>query len=130
MSKKKPILGIAAEPFSIFSEILFKTFKKYKLKGPLVIIASFKLIKSQMKYLKYKIPLNKIDQNFEIKDLKTKALNIINLDFAFSKPFKKISKMSNLYNASSFRLALDIIKSNNFVGLINGPISKRFFFEK
>ncbi len=129
MSKKKPILVIAAEPFSIFSEILFKTFKKYKLKKPLVIIASFRLIKSQMKYLKYKIPLNKIDKNFEIKDLKIKALNIINLDFAFSKPFKKISKMSNLYNASSFQLALDIIKSNNFVGLINGPISKKFFLK-
>ena len=53
MSKKKPILVIAAEPFSVFSEILFKTFKKYKLKKPLVIIASFRLIKSQMKYLKY-----------------------------------------------------------------------------
>ena len=130
MSKKKPILVIAAEPFSIFSEILFKTLKKHKLKKPLIIIASIKLLESQMKYLKYKIPFNKIDKNFEIKDLKINALNIINVDLVFSKPFKKISKMSNLYNASSFQLALDIIKNNNFAGLINGPISKKYFLKK
>ncbi len=129
MNKKKPILVIAAEPFSIFSEILFKTLKKHKLRKPLVIIASFKLLESQMKYLKYKIPFNKIDKNFEIKDLKINALNIINVDLFFSKPFKKISKMSNFYNASSFKLALDIIKNNNFAGLINGPISKKYFLK-
>ena len=129
MSKKNPILMIAAEPFSIFSEILFKSLKKHKLRKPLVIIASFKLLESQMKYLKYKIPFNKIDKNFEIKDLKINALNIINVDLAFSKPFKKISKMSNLYNASSFQLALEIIKNNNFAGLINGPISKKYFLK-
>ena len=129
MIKKKPILVVAAEPFGIFSEILFKTFKKHKLRKPLIIIASFSLLESQMKYLKYKIPLHKIDINFKIKDLKKKALNIINIDLSFSKPFKKISKMSNLYNASSFQLALEIIKSNNFAGLINGPISKRYFLK-
>ena len=55
MNTKKPILIVAGEPFSIFSEILFKSFVKYKIKRPLVILASIKLFKSQMNYLKYNI---------------------------------------------------------------------------
>ena len=52
MNTKKPILIVAAEPFSVFSEILFKTFKKHKLKRPLVVLASYKIFKKQMNYLK------------------------------------------------------------------------------
>ena len=45
----KPILIVAGEPNSVFSELLFKSFKIYKSAKPLVLIGSFKLIKSQLK---------------------------------------------------------------------------------
>ena len=92
MNTKKPILIVAGEPFSIFSEILFKSFIKYKVKRPLVVLASIKLFKSQMNYLKYNIPFNIIKKKFDFSELEINKINIIDIDFIFSKPFKKISK--------------------------------------
>ena len=40
---KKPILIVAGEPYSIFSEIFFKSLKRLNLKRPLVLIASKKI---------------------------------------------------------------------------------------
>ena len=127
MNKKKPILIVAGEPFSIFSEILFKTIKKHKLKKPIVVIGSHDLLKIQMKSLKYKIPFNNITQNFHISSLKKNAINIIDIKLNFNKPFQKISNISNSYIEKSFNLALKLMKKNIFTGLINGPISKKYF---
>ena len=84
MNSKKPILIVAGEPFSVFSEILFKTIKKYKIKKPIVVLGSYDLIKAQMSFLKYKIPLNIIPQNFKTKNLKMNAINIIDIKLRFS----------------------------------------------
>ena len=130
MSIKKPILIVAGEPYSIFSEILFKLYKRHQLKNPLIIIASFRLFKKQMELLNYKIPFNIIDKNFNNKDLKINEINLINIDFNFSIPFGEISDESNSYNKKCFELALKIIKEKSFLGLINGPISKRNFLKK
>ena len=130
MNTKKPILIVAGEPFSIFSEILFKSFLKYKIKRPLVVLASIKLFKSQMNYLKYNIPFNIIDKKFDITELKIKKINIINIDFNFSKPFKKISKDSNLYNKKSFEIALYLLKKKKFFRSNKRSYFKKTFFEK
>ena len=130
MNKKKPILIVAGEPFSIFSEILFKTIKKYKINKPIVVIGSYELIKVQMSYLKYKIPLNAIPQNFKTKNLKMNTINLIDIKLNFNKPFQKISSISNSYIDQSFQLALKLMKKNIFIGLINGPISKKHFLKK
>ena len=52
--KFDPILIVAGEPNSIFSEILFKSLKKIKIKKPIILISSYKLLKLQMKILHYK----------------------------------------------------------------------------
>ena len=130
MNTKKPILIVAAEPFSIFSEILFKTYNKYKLKRPLVVLASYKIFKKQMKYLKYSSSFNIINKKFNHKNLKIDQINLINIDFDSSQPFKKISNISNSYNNKSFELALSLMKRKIFLGLINGPISKTHFLKK
>ena len=130
MNIKKPILIVAGEPFSIFSEILFKSFIKYKVKNPIIVLASFELIKSQMSYLKYDIPLNIIRENFNSSELKKNEINLINIDFNFSHPFKKISKISYAYNQKAFELALELMKKKRFSGLINGPISKKHFLKR
>ena len=52
--KYKPIIIVAGEPNSIFLEIFFKAIKKYKTKHPLILIASYNLLKLQMKKLNYK----------------------------------------------------------------------------
>ena len=45
----KPIIIVAGEPNSIFFEIYFKAIRSKKFKSPLILIASFELIKLQMK---------------------------------------------------------------------------------
>ena len=52
--KFKPILIVSGEPNSIFSEILIKSLIKIKIKNPIIIISSEKLLKSQMKILNLK----------------------------------------------------------------------------
>ena len=129
MNNKKPILIVAGEPFSVFSEILFKTIIKYKIKKPIVVLGSYDLIKAQMGFLKYKIPLNIIPQNFKIKNLKMNAINIMDIKLNFNRPFQKISNVSNSYIEQSFQLALKLLKKKFFIGLINGPISKKHFLK-
>lgn len=126
----KPILIIAGEPFGIFSEIFFKTLKKYKNKNPIILIGSLKLFLSQMKYLGYNHNFNLLFlNNFNLNDLKRNKINIFDVDFNFIKPFCEISDGSNNYIKKSFDLALSFIKKNKISGLINGPISKKNFLK-
>ena len=57
-----------------------------------------------MELLNYKIPFNIINKNFNNKDLKINKINLINIDFNFSKPFGEISDKSNSYNKKCFEL--------------------------
>ena len=45
----KPILVVAGEPKSIFYEIFFKSIKAKKFKSPIILIASRKIIKKEVK---------------------------------------------------------------------------------
>ena len=47
----KPIIVVAGEPNSIFSEIFLKSIKYKKFNSPIVLIASHKLIQQQKKKL-------------------------------------------------------------------------------
>ena len=60
----KPIIIVAGEPNSIFFELFFKVIKK-KIKSPIILIASKKLITKQSKILKKKINFNTTNE-FEI----------------------------------------------------------------
>jgi 4-hydroxythreonine-4-phosphate dehydrogenase len=53
----KPIIIVAGEPNSIFFELFFRVIKK-KIKSPIILIASKKLITKQAKILKKKISFN------------------------------------------------------------------------
>ena len=127
----KPILIIAGEPNSVFLEIFFKTLKKKIIKNPIVLIVSKDLFVEQMKQLgfKYKIKLiHEKNTNFEKIDNKT--INIINVSYKFKNAFEKITDKSNKYLSKSFSIALHLLKKNNFLGLINGPISKKNFLKE
>ena len=106
MKKYKPIIIVAGEPNSIFFEIFLKSLK-IKIKSPIILIASKKLLMSQMKVLKYKkkIKLLKLNKLNEYK-LKNDTINIINVKYNFKKPFEKISNSSNDYIKKSFDIAL------------------------
>ena len=124
----KPILIICGEPNSIFSEIIFKAFNKYKNKNPIVLIGSYDLITKQFKILKSSTKLNLVSfkKNIFI-NIKKDKINILNISYNFIKPFENISSKSNYYINKCFEKAYEIIKKYNIKGLINGPISKKFF---
>jgi len=126
----KPIIIVGGEPYGIFFEIFFKSKKKINLKRPVILIASKKLILLQMKKLGFNFKINMIDENkvnFDLLD--KKKINLINVDFQFSKIFDKISNKSNSYINQSFDIALKILKENKCAGLINGPVSKKNFLQ-
>ena len=126
----KPIIIVAGEPNSIFFEIFFKVIKK-KIKSPIILIASKKIIIKQAKILKSKINFNIINQS-EIfdKKKKLKKINLINVDFEQVSGFSRITSKSNKYISTCFDIAIKLLKYNISNKLINGPISKKTFLKK
>ena len=127
---KKPILVVAGEPYSIFSEIFFKSFKKFNSQRPLILIASKKIFLKQMKKLGYNYHFNLIDKNLTEKIYnKNKIINIIDVEFKFVKIFDKMSDKSNKYVNECFLIANNLLKNKKAYALINGPISKKHFLK-
>jgi len=126
----KPIIIVAGEPNSIFFELFFKVIKK-KIKSPIILIASKKLITNQAKILKKKVNFSIISE-FEIikKKNNLKGINLIDVDYKQSSAFSKITKKSNRYIATCFDIAIKLLKNNVSNKFINGPISKKTFLKK
>ena len=129
---KKPLIIVPGEPYSVFLEIFFRVFKKplYKnYKRPIILIGSKNLISMQMKKMKYFYKINLIHKN-QIKNIKlnNKQINLIDVKLNFKKPFGKITNKSTKYISDCFKIALDVMKKKIGFALINGPISKKYFF--
>ena len=127
----KPIAIIAGEPNIISSEIIFKCWKLKKkyIHKPLLIIGSVQLLNLQMKQLKYKIKIKKINKHFKIRDLNEIELPVYDIDYTQKKPFEKISSKSNKYIFECFEVALKFVKDKKILGFINCPISKEYLFK-
>ena len=127
----KPIIVVAGEPNSIFTEIFFKSLKYKKFKSPIILIASLNLIKLQMRKLNIKKKIRNINfLDIKNSNLDNKKINLIDINFNQKKPFDKISSRSNDYIKMCFDIALKILKKKFTDKFINGPISKKFFLEK
>ena len=127
----KPIIIVAGEPNSIFSEIFFKSLKLKKFKSPIILIASQKIIKLQMRKLNIKIKIRLIDfSDLRKIQLDNKKINLINVSFNQKKPFDIITSKSNNYIRESFDIALEILNMKITNKFINGPISKKHFLKK
>ena len=126
-----PILIVTGEPNSIFLEIFFKTIKIKKFKSPLILIASYELLKLQMKKFKIKKNIRILNsKNINKYQLNNKVINLIDVNYETKKAFEKISSKSNEYIENSFEIALKLIKNKISNKLINGPVSKKFFLKK
>ena len=122
--KNKPILIVAGEPKSIFFEIFFKSIKKNKFQSPLILIASKKIVLSQMKRFKFSKKINLINlKDLKKISLKNKTLNLIDVSC------KNINN-SSAYIKSCFDISFKILKSGYTNKLLNGPIDKSKFLNK
>ena len=93
----KPIIIVAGEPNRVFCDLFFKVIKK-KIKFPIILISSKKLIIKQAEILNKKIKFNIINE-FEIitKKNNLKKINLIEVDFKQIYGFRKI-KSTNIYS--------------------------------
>jgi len=129
--KINPILIVAGEPNSIFLEIFFKTLRKKIINNPIILIVSKNLFLKQMRLLGFNYKILLIDkENINFKKIYNKKIYIINVDYEFKNPFEKITDKSNKYLTKCFSIALELLKKNVFLGLINGPISKKNFLKE
>ena len=127
----KPILIVHGEPNSVFLEIFFKSLRFKKFKNPLMIICSQKILKFQMKKLKFKMDIRVINPLLLNKiKLDNKMINVIDVNYNKDLTFQKISNKSNQYIKDCFKISFKILKSGITNKLINGPISKTSFLNK
>ena len=126
-----PILIVAGEPNSIFSEIYFKTLNIVKIKRPIIIISSKKIIEMQMDKLKVKRKIRVINyKKLSNYNLDNNIINLINVDYNQNKPFEKINSKSKKFIEKCFDLAFKIIREEKILKFINGPVSKKNFLGK
>ena len=129
----KPLLIVLGEPYSVFSEIIFKTLKLKNKKNnlPIIFIGSSSLLSKQMGKLGYKFKINNLKGIKNIKTLyKRNFINILDVKFNYKNIFDKISTKSNNYIFKCFEIAINLLKTQKFLGLINGPISKKHLLKK
>ena len=120
----KPIIIVGGQPNSIFFEIFFKSLKKNRFRSSLILIASLKLLKSQMKKLNFKKDIKLIDlNNLNNYKLNNNLINIIDVPL-------NLNNNSNTYIKDSFDVAFKILKTGFSNKLINGPVNKSKFLNK
>ena len=128
--KFKPIVIVAGEPNSIFSEIFLKTINNNKFRSPIILICSKDLLLKQSKHLNQKIKFNEISKKIALlKNPKLKKINLINVNYNQNRAFEKISSKSNKYINECFKIGLDLMKNEISNKFINGPISKETFLK-
>ena len=115
----KNLLIVTAEPKSVFLEILFKYLNsnnKFIKKKRLVLVGNKKIIDKEAKINNYK---KKIYQIYSFQSAIKDKLNIIDIKIK-KKNYKK-------YISECFKKSISIIKKNQDIALINGPVDKKTF---
>ena len=113
------LLIVTAEPKSVFLEILFKFLNskdKIIKKKRLVLVGNKKIIDKEAKINNYK---KKIYQIYDFRNAIKDNLNIIDIKIK-KKNYKK-------YISECFKKSISILKKNQDIALINGPVDKKTF---
>ena len=113
------LLIVTAEPKSVFLEILFKFLNskdKIIKKKRLVLVGNKKIIDKEAKINNYK---KKIYQIYDFRNAIKDNLNIIDIKIK-KKNYKK-------YISECFNKSISILKKNQDIALINGPVDKKTF---
>ena len=128
--KINPIIIVSGEPKSIFFEILFKTLKLKRIKSPIILVASYKILKLEMKRLNFKRKVNFIKVD-DIKNYKfdNKNLNLIDVNYDYNL-INLNPKKNSIYIKECFKIAFKILESGVSKKFLNGPINKSNFLKK
>ena len=116
---------ILGEPNSINSEILAKSIATKK---KCIIIGSYELIKLQLKTLKIRKKIEKI-QSINNLSFKEKKLRILDIPLKFEKPFSVDPRRSAVYIKKCFHIAHKLCLKKKLNGFINCAIDKKNLFK-
>ncbi len=122
---RNKIIIITADPNSINSEIIFKTWKRLKKseKKNIFFIGNYSLMRKQFEKLKVKLKLLKLKSFTEQSSYN--HLKIFDVPLNFKNPFKVPLYESSKYLLKSLELANELANEKYIKGIINCPIDKR-----
>ena len=125
----KKIAIIHGEPYSINSEIIYKSWLRYKSnkKKKIFVIGSKKILEAQFRELKVTVKLNKLNNDLI---LKKEKINILDIDINFKNPFILNLTDRRNYIFKSINKAHEIAIKRKIDGFINCPINKDIFKKK
>ena len=125
----KKIAIIHGEPYSINSEIIYKSWLRYKSnnKKKIFIIGSKKILEAQFRKLKINVKLNKLNNDLI---LKKEKINILDIDINFKNPFILNLSDKRNYIFKSINKAHELAIKRKIDGFINCPINKEIFKKK
>jgi len=123
--KNRPILILPGDQNSIFFEIFFKSLRALKLKSPLILISTYKILKSEMRKFEFKKDIKVFNLNgLNNIALNNKSINLIDI----YKDKKKIFH-PKIFLKDSFNLAFKLLDKKISYKFINGPINKSNFLD-
>ena len=127
---KKKIILVFGDPYSINSEIIFKSWKKLSssYKKRIYLVANYKLIIGQFKKLNYKINCTLVDSIYAKQD--SDNLKIININVKFKSPFFLSKANSSKFINQSLTFAHKLALDKNVAGIINCSINKNLLSNK
>src|SRR6056300_251462 len=126
----KPILIIPGQVDSIFFEIFFKSINNIKIKSALIIICDFNVFKNNAKKYNFKKNFYLIQSDNEIKNVKKKSINIIDIKIKKNRNNYIQLKYNNNYINNCFENAFRILKKKITHKFLNGPINKKNFLNQ
>ena len=99
-----PILIVHGEPNSIFFEIFIKALNHSKIKSPIILISSERIIKLQMKKLGIKKRIKLLNyKNLQFEELNNKSINLINVNFNQKKYQKNLKNLLKIHSILHLR---------------------------
>ena len=127
---KKIITIVAGDPNSINSELIFKTWKNLNIiiKKKIILIGNYNLICEQIKKLKFKINLSKINHIDDIQPLN--SLKILDFSLRFKDCFNVSKKDASKYVIGCLNYAHTLCKQGKINAFINCPIDKDLIKKK
>ena len=122
----KKIAIIHGEPYSINSEIIYKSWLKYKSnnKKKIFIIGSKRILEAQFRKLKINVKLHQLNTDLI---LKKGRINILDIDINFKNPFILNLNEKKNYIFKSINKAHELAIKKKIKGFINCPINKEIF---
>ncbi len=122
---KKKFAIVSGEPNSINTEIIAKSWKHLNknLRGKFFVIGSYEILKKQLIKIGIKIPIVRLNNFTEIKQIN--SLQVLDVPLRFKNPYE-IAKIDNsVYIRQSLNLAHKLASNKDISGFINCSVDKR-----